>query len=244
MNCPVCKTALHEIIKASLSFLVCSDCCGVWFSSGEALASKAKFLAADSAVIPEKLKLFQDRKIETIFTIHEAARRCPHCSQQMQKFNYSYDSNIFLDRCSNCGGVWADGGEIIQLASYLKEDPRIRDIGKGLLESANPADFSQKESVEEKIAEQFSFFEEHTLIASAILFFSLRVIFKVHLLFIPALAFLALDLLFVKKESYENFIFSVVAKRDLSTTAGVCSFFNVHCVNHSACTDGCETSRK
>jgi len=51
----------------------------------------------------------------------------------MKQFNYAYDSNIFLDRCPDCGGIWADAGEMLQVARHLKPDLDREIIAKGLI---------------------------------------------------------------------------------------------------------------
>ena len=47
----------------------------------------------------------------------------------MKEFNFAYDSNIFLDKCPRCGGIWTDAGEILKVAEHLKMDPRVYEVG-------------------------------------------------------------------------------------------------------------------
>jgi len=63
------------------------------------------------------------------------SRICPQCSVGMRQFNYAYDSNIFLDKCLKCGGIWADAGEMIQVARYLKPDMDTRIIAGVIAEN-------------------------------------------------------------------------------------------------------------
>ncbi len=51
----------------------------------------------------------------------------------MDKFNYMYDSNIILDKCKTCNGLWADGGELIKLAIYTKGNPILNSLGNALV---------------------------------------------------------------------------------------------------------------
>ncbi|HIJ66107.1 MAG TPA: rhomboid family intramembrane serine protease [Candidatus Hydrogenedentes bacterium] len=55
----------------------------------------------------------------------------------MRKFNYAYDSNVILDRCPSCSGIWADGGEIYRLASYNKGHPKLDALGASIVEHEN-----------------------------------------------------------------------------------------------------------
>jgi membrane associated rhomboid family serine protease len=43
----------------------------------------------------------------------------------MERINYCFDSNIFIDTCKTCKGVWLDAHEAPQIAAYLNvDDPR------------------------------------------------------------------------------------------------------------------------
>jgi Zn-finger nucleic acid-binding protein len=63
----------------------------------------------------------------------------------MRRFNYAYDSNIYLDRCPACDGLWLDGGEIEQIARHVQVDPDVMIAGKGLLDLHGAADRAEKE---------------------------------------------------------------------------------------------------
>ena len=45
-----------------------------------------------------------------------------------------YDSNIILDRCSACGLVWVDRGEMVKVAQYVKGNPTLERLGHALAE--------------------------------------------------------------------------------------------------------------
>jgi Zn-finger nucleic acid-binding protein len=81
------------------------------------------------------LKLFKVREVASPDCQHEA-RLCPECQAVMREFNFAYDSNIFLDKCPRCGGIWTDVGEILKVAQHLKMDPRIYEVGQSLLEES------------------------------------------------------------------------------------------------------------
>ena len=50
---------------------------------------------------------------------------CPRCGILTEMFNYCYDSNIFLDKCPSCHGLWADKGELERVAQHLKGNPVV-----------------------------------------------------------------------------------------------------------------------
>jgi membrane associated rhomboid family serine protease len=58
----------------------------------------------------------------------------------MNKFNYAYGSNVILDKCPDCDGIWADAGESKLVAQYLKDDPQANRLAAAMLEMTNPPD--------------------------------------------------------------------------------------------------------
>jgi Zn-finger nucleic acid-binding protein len=56
----------------------------------------------------------------------------------MTEFNFAYDSNVFLDRCPRCRGIWTDPGEILKVAEHMKMDPRVYEVAQDLTKE-NPA---------------------------------------------------------------------------------------------------------
>jgi Zn-finger nucleic acid-binding protein len=78
------------------------------------------------------LKLFKPRKVVSPDS-KKRPRLCPECQAAMKEFNFAYDSNIFLDKCPRCGGIWTDAGGIFKVAEHLKMDPRIYEVGQDLL---------------------------------------------------------------------------------------------------------------
>jgi membrane associated rhomboid family serine protease/Zn-finger nucleic acid-binding protein len=133
MKCPSCCGRLREVKSKTALVNICLDCRGIWFDSGE-FVDFARRLTESEKISPKEVRLFEPRTVHTLKTVKETLKLCPKCNLAMKRFNYSYDSNIFLDKCTNCQGIWTDGGEIQQVARYLKDDPRIKTIGNDLVE--------------------------------------------------------------------------------------------------------------
>lgn len=144
MRCPVCKSQLTQVKSKSAIIDICPNCRGIWFDSGE-LGDFVKPLSTSEQIPPEKIKLFQRRNVKTLYKIKEKDRLCPKCGKKLQKFNFSYDSNIFLDKCPDCGGIWADGGEVAAIASYLKEDPTTTAVARDLAEAIYKPEIESEE---------------------------------------------------------------------------------------------------
>jgi membrane associated rhomboid family serine protease len=50
----------------------------------------------------------------------------------MKKINYAYDSNIILDKCEKCNGIWTDHDEIMRLAIFRKGNPVLDRMGSAI----------------------------------------------------------------------------------------------------------------
>lgn len=136
MNCPNCSCGLREVKSSGVTVDVCSNCKGIWFDSG-GLSDFVRSLTESEAISPQTPHLFR-RAVQPPDSAEEKQKVCPRCGQQLHRFNYCYDSNVFLDKCSRCHGIWADGGQVEQAARYLKEDPRMRAVSEVMLEFHQP----------------------------------------------------------------------------------------------------------
>jgi len=142
MKCPVCSNNLSRRRIQLVEIDICPYCKGIWFDSGE-LSVVVRELSAREEISPQKTKLFHRREVRSIYEAEEKQRLCPKCNQTMKKFNYASDSNVFIDKCPNCGGIWADKGEVTEIARYLKEDPQATAVGAALAESIAQRDYEE-----------------------------------------------------------------------------------------------------
>lgn len=134
MKCPSCSNRLQQVRTKSATVDVCPSCKGIWFDAGE-LPDFAKTLAESEEISPQKTKLFTRREVRTLYDVKEKDKICPKCSKKLHRFNYSYDSNVFLDKCPGCEGIWTDGGEIKEIARYLKDDPKTMEVARAIAET-------------------------------------------------------------------------------------------------------------
>jgi membrane associated rhomboid family serine protease/Zn-finger nucleic acid-binding protein len=128
---------LRQIAFKSAVIDICPDCRGIWFDSGE-FVDFVSALGETQKVPNVPAPLFQPRNVETPEKLDEAKRLCPRCNLTMHKFNYAYDSNIMLDRCPACNGIWTDSGEAQRAARHIKSNPEVTGLGKALVQR-NPA---------------------------------------------------------------------------------------------------------
>ena len=131
MQCPACNGVLRAVKAKNFIVDVCPCCRGVWFDADE-FAPFARQLSEREDLKPPPAT-FQAKSVIDANKVNEDLRNCPKCLSVMRKFNYAYDSNIILDKCTNCGGIWTDCGEIKNVAAYLKRNPKEEEFGKYLV---------------------------------------------------------------------------------------------------------------
>ena len=133
MQCPACNGTLRAVKAKNFVIDVCLVCRGVWFDSDE-FAPFARQLSEREDLKPPPPTPFESRSVVHANKVYEEQRGCPKCATDLRKFNYAYDSNIILDKCPNCGGIWTDYGEIQNVAAYLKHDPKADALGASIVE--------------------------------------------------------------------------------------------------------------
>ncbi|MCP4707361.1 MAG: rhomboid family intramembrane serine protease [Planctomycetes bacterium] len=132
MDCPVCKVPLRKVRSRSLEIDMCPRCKGKWYDDGE-FTEYVRALSESGVVEAERSRLFVRREVRRACKSQEGTRYCPSCQIVMKKFNYAYDSNVFLDKCMACRGMWADKGESSQVAAHMKVDPRAKAVAEGII---------------------------------------------------------------------------------------------------------------
>ena len=116
-KCPACKKEMVLTKNHGVSTRSCSTCGGVWLSKGE----------LNAILHPE------DWDVEFCTTEHGAdappsGKKCPECpNTDLRKGNFIEYSNIAIDYCPKCGGIWLDRGELDDISKELEELRRIPD---------------------------------------------------------------------------------------------------------------------
>ena len=138
MQCPGCSGSLRREKVQYVEFDICGECRGIWVS-GEQFRALAVKVAADGQVESSAKLTFEPRKVLRS-NQDSLTKNCPQCREPMQEFNYAYDSNVFLDRCEKCKGIWLDPNEIIDIAAHIQYNLKIDAIGKGLVDGDRAAE--------------------------------------------------------------------------------------------------------
>ncbi len=124
IKCPVCNKDLKTITYENQRVDVCRSCGGVWFDKYE-LLEIVDGLLSKNLIEPESVKEAYGKRAIASKDVGQSEKYCPRCKEALEVFNYSYDSNVFLDKCSNCKGVWADRKELEAVGKYIKGNPEV-----------------------------------------------------------------------------------------------------------------------
>jgi len=132
MKCSNCQIELKPIDCKGITIDECDKCKGKWFDRDELRKAKdrtdedLKWLDFDPfGEDAEKLSMVSEGKL------------CPKCSNKMASLKYM-DSEVVIDKCPGCKGVWLDPGEFMKIieSSIGIDEETIREI-LDLLKEAN-----------------------------------------------------------------------------------------------------------
>ncbi len=148
MKCPISHGNLKKATFYGTEVDYCPDCLGIWFEQDELTLAK-----------DEKIKNLNWLDIdlwenESDFKVSKKTKACPKCEVPLYEVNYG-DSDIKVDICSLCMGVWLDRGEFQKIISYLERrgDREILNNYFGTLFRETAEIFSGPESLEDEIAD-------------------------------------------------------------------------------------------
>lgn len=132
MKCPNCSILMKEVYTKSDYGLIikldqCPSCGGIWFDKWELYKIPKKEVAKIDKVNKKLLHEIISTKKE-IF--------CPKDKTKLEIFkDQNIPSNIQIERCKKCGGVWLNCGELIELKKSIKSKKQMTKFQKILSES-------------------------------------------------------------------------------------------------------------
>jgi Zn-finger nucleic acid-binding protein len=146
MKCPKCEEQLKEVPFQGVKIDSCSSCKGYWFEDGELRKAKDE---KEESLNWMDVDLWEN---EANFRISKNEILCPDCGMPLYEVNYG-DSNIKIDVCNVCEGMWLDEGEFRKIIKYLKDkggDKIMQEYFKTLLEETGEV-FLGPESLEDEV---------------------------------------------------------------------------------------------
>jgi Zn-finger nucleic acid-binding protein len=131
MKCPHDGTELStRTYEAQIEVDECPKCNGMWLDKGE-LEQVQETIANDYRA---ELRGIPNSTVEA----YKAARgrgpddalKCPKCDDMLHQREHGYCSQIYIDVCQGCRGVWLNAGELQELEMFFErsqlETPKIR----------------------------------------------------------------------------------------------------------------------
>ena len=115
MKCPDCQNELKPVDCKGIVIHECVGCKGKWFERNE--LQRAKNSADDDLRWLDFDPFGEDAERLSVAT---QGRMCPECSRKMSSLKYM-ESQVTIDKCSTCKGVWLDPGELAKIIRYLEK---------------------------------------------------------------------------------------------------------------------------
>ncbi|HFC31056.1 MAG TPA: hypothetical protein ENJ44_08455 [Oceanospirillales bacterium] len=125
MKCPVDNTPLVEQeYERNVMVDSCEKCGGMWLDKWELnaiQANKGKNYAAELEQMPNLV----DKAYMQALEKNRPPLNCPKCSEagktvQMERREHGYCSQVMVDVCQECQGVWLDKGEMKALEIFFE----------------------------------------------------------------------------------------------------------------------------
>ncbi len=136
MNWPDDSEELRKIkYEAQIEVDQCPSCLGMWLDYGE-LESIQNSLENDYTGELQSIPNYFDKSHKLALARNEGSYNCPHCRNEMEKREYGYCSQIMIDVCPSCRGVWLHKDEVKELEIFFEKNRlEAKDIRKGFLQS-------------------------------------------------------------------------------------------------------------
>ncbi len=100
MKCPKCNDTNLMNVLGQLDF--CPGCQGTWFDKDET----AKYFSFEQDIPNLEVALATAQKKDFF---------CPRCNNELEEIQYDGSSDLLLDRCNGCEGLWFDSEEVDKL---------------------------------------------------------------------------------------------------------------------------------
>lgn len=125
MHCPACRAPFVPAQYEGLLLERCVACSATWFAAGQIKACADAMVKAGG--LPEAPPDFGFRPVDA--SVGQASQyHCPACARPMERLNYGGRSNILVDHCPACGGIWAGDGKVREIAVFTKANPAAQAV--------------------------------------------------------------------------------------------------------------------
>ncbi len=113
--CPDCNIPMDPLSFRGVNLDDCPQCGGIWFDDGElkklqSIGDQLSFQALEDTAKPHQDVVCQE----------PGAKLCPKCQERLTPYRYLYSSDVIIDECDDCFGIWVQDGELEKMATYLE----------------------------------------------------------------------------------------------------------------------------
>jgi len=121
MHCPIDNNELEkQSYEADIEIDICPRCAGVWLDKGE-LETIEETIENDYIEELEKFPDYAGSAYTMALQKKAAEITCPDCNTAMERKEYAYTSQIMIDKCPKCHGIWLDKGELQALEIFFEK---------------------------------------------------------------------------------------------------------------------------
>ncbi len=132
MHCPKdSQEMFQKNYEKDVEVDICSQCGGIWLDVGE-LEAIQDIRENDYTECIKKSRDFVRAAGELAILRQAPLLNCPHCNVEMARREYGFTSQILIDVCPECQGIWLDPGELQQLEIFFERN-REMSREKGIL---------------------------------------------------------------------------------------------------------------
>ena len=128
MNCPRDGTVLQKVVLEALKLELdkCHKCDGLWCDRGEMEKLRDSHLPDAEEILERK---YGDPEYEQAEV--QGYMRCPRCpGGRLHRSHYTYKTQVSIDRCDTCHGVWLDDGELNAIIGEKQEMDEAEQTGE------------------------------------------------------------------------------------------------------------------
>ena len=136
MKCPNDKSELIGCLyEGDIEIGRCPKCQGVWLDVGE-LEKIQETVEKDYAEELRKISDYVGRAYEMAGAKQAAELDCKGCGRVLDRREYGYCSQVMIDVCPSCRGIWLDKGELEMLEVFFERArSEAKEIRKGFFGS-------------------------------------------------------------------------------------------------------------
>jgi Zn-finger nucleic acid-binding protein len=120
MKCPSCQSRFETRSTGGVEIDECSGCQGIWLDADELRQVK------DGSDKDLNWMDFELWKHPDRFRVNSNRMKCPTCTTALVAIDYD-DTGVEVDFCTQCRGVWLDGGELEKIIAHLSEELLTKD---------------------------------------------------------------------------------------------------------------------